>query len=284
MSTYTPMIQQYLQVKAQHQDAFLFFRLGDFYEMFFDDAIHASNILEITLTSRDGGAADKIPMCGIPYHSAEGYIETLVQNGHKVAICEQTEDPRSAKGIVRREVVKIITPGTITEGKTIDSHTNHFIGAAEYLGDHQYGFAYLDLATGEGKAEIIYGDERSFIAEVEALSIKEIVVGERLHIALNDSMAKRNIVLSMETGGLDTVPDELSVQLPETLKETCRMLYAYLRNMQKTSLSHLKPFEFIKKNTKLSIDANSMRNLELIQSIRTGTKEGTLFWLLDEMN
>ncbi|MBB4823853.1 DNA mismatch repair protein MutS [Sporosarcina luteola] len=282
MSTYTPMIQQYLQVKAEHQDAFLFFRLGDFYEMFFQDAINASNILEITLTSRDGGTADKIPMCGVPYHSAEGYIETLVQSGHKVAICEQTEDPRNAKGIVKREVVKIITPGTITEGKTIDSHTNHFIGAAELLGDQQYGFAYVDLATGEGKAEIIYGDERSFIAEVEALSIKEIVVGERLHIAFNDSMAKRNIVLSMETGRTDAVPDELSIHLPEPLKETCHMLYSYLRNMQKTSLSHLKPFEFIRKNTKLSIDANSMRNLELIQSIRTGTKDGTLYWLLDE--
>ena len=156
MTTYTPMIQQYLQVKAEYEDAFLFFRLGDFYELFFNDAIEASNILEITLTSRDGGSTDKIPMCGVPYHSAEGYIETLVRKGHKVAICEQTEDPRAAKGIVKREVVKVVTPGTITEGKSLDANANHFIGAADQLDDRRYALAYVDLATGEGKAEIIY--------------------------------------------------------------------------------------------------------------------------------
>ena len=131
MTTHTPMIQQYLQVKAEHEDAFLFFRLGDFYELFFTDATEASQILEITLTSRDAGSRDRIPMCGVPYHSAAGYIETLVRKGHKVAICEQTEDPKAAKGIVKREVVKIITPGTMTEGKTIDANTNHFIGAVD---------------------------------------------------------------------------------------------------------------------------------------------------------
>ena len=141
MTTYTPMIQQYLQVKADYEDAFLFFRLGDFYELFFNDAVEASNILEITLTSRDGGSTDKIPMCGVPYHSAEGYIETLVRKGHKVAICEQTEDPRNAKGIVKREVVKVVTPGTITEGKSLDTNANHFIGAADQLDERRYALS-----------------------------------------------------------------------------------------------------------------------------------------------
>lgn len=110
MTTYTPMMQQYLQVKEDYKDAFLFFRLGDFYEMFFEDAINASQILEITLTSRDAGAKERIPMCGVPHHSAKNYIETLVQKGYKVAICEQTEDPKQAKGVVKREVVQLITP------------------------------------------------------------------------------------------------------------------------------------------------------------------------------
>ncbi|WP_432359214.1 DNA mismatch repair protein MutS [Sporosarcina sp. UB5] len=282
MTTYTPMIQQYLQIKAEYEDAFLFFRLGDFYELFFNDAIEASNILEITLTSRDGGSADKIPMCGVPFHSAEGYIETLVSKGHKVAICEQTEDPRVAKGIVKREVVKVVTPGTLTEGKSLDANANHFIGAADQLDERRYALAYVDLATGEGKAEIVLGDERTLIGEIEALGMKEIVVRERLHITLNEWMAKRDIVLSMENGDEDDSSLNVLTQIPQELNEACNILVSYLKRTQKSSLEHLRPFEYIQKSGKLSIDANSMRNLELVQSIRNGSKEGTLFWLLDE--
>jgi DNA mismatch repair protein MutS len=119
MSKYTPMIEQYLSIKAQAEDAFLFFRLGDFYELFFDDAVKAAQELEITLTGRDGGLEERIPMCGVPYHSAESYISRLVDKGYKVAICEQVEDPASAKGVVRREIVRIVTPGTVMEGKTL---------------------------------------------------------------------------------------------------------------------------------------------------------------------
>ncbi|AOV08202.1 DNA mismatch repair protein MutS [Sporosarcina ureilytica] len=278
-TAYTPMIQQYLNIKANHKDSFLFFRLGDFYELFFDDAIAASQILEITLTSRDAREGDRIPMCGVPYHSAAGYIETLVQKGFKVAICEQTEDPRATKGIVRREVMRIVTPGTITEGKSIDTNTNHFIGAANIVDDTYYGLAYLDLSTGEGKVQYVEGDERTLISEIEALGMKEIVVDESLHIALSDSMANRNIALSVEHNE-ETV--ELSENIPENVVEACSRLISYVKRTQKTSLDHVRPFEFIQKNAKLSIDANSMRNLELVQSIRTGTKEGTLYWLLDE--
>ncbi|MCM3742908.1 DNA mismatch repair protein MutS [Sporosarcina luteola] len=282
MTTYTPMIQQYLQVKAEHEDAFLFFRLGDFYELFFNDAIEASNILEITLTSRDGGSADKIPMCGVPYHSAEGYIETLVSKGHKVAICEQTEDPRAAKGIVKREVVKVVTPGTITEGKSLDANANHFIGAADQLDERRYALAYVDLATGEGNVEIVTGDERTLIGEIESLGMKEIVVRERLHISLNEWMSKRDIVLSMENGDGEDSSISVQTQIPHEVSEACDILVSYLKRTQKSSLEHLRPFEYIQKSSKLSIDANSMRNLELVQSIRSGSKEGTLFWLLDE--
>ena len=282
MTTHTPMIQQYLKVKSEHEDAFLFFRLGDFYELFFTDAEEASQILEITLTSRDAGNRDRIPMCGVPYHAAAGYIETLVRKGHKVAICEQTEDPKEAKGIVKREVVKIITPGTMTEGKTIDANTNHFIGSADIIDGNKYALAYLDLATGEGKVECVEGDERTLIAEIEALGMKEVVVDERLHLALSDSMAKRSIVLSIEYGEEQFETEDLFGAIPIDVTEACSMLVSYVKRTQKTALDHIRPFEFIQKQTKLSIDANSMRNLELIQSIRNGSKDGTLYWLLDE--
>ncbi len=282
MTTHTPMIQQYLKVKSEHEDAFLFFRLGDFYELFFKDAEEASQILEITLTSRDAANRDRIPMCGVPYHAAAGYIETLVRKGHKVAICEQTEDPKEAKGIVKREVVKIITPGTMTEGKTIDANTNHFIGSADIIDGNKYALAYLDLATGEGKVECVEGDERTLIAEIEALGMKEVVVDERLHLALSDSMAKRSIVLSIEYGEEQFETEDLFGAIPNDVREACSMLVSYVKRTQKTALDHIRPFEFIQKQTKLSIDANSMRNLELIQSIRNGSKDGTLYWLLDE--
>ena len=126
-TTYTPMIQQYLSVKAQAQDAFLFFRLGDFYEMFFDDAILAAKELDITLTGREGGSTEKIPMCGVPYHSAENYIQRLIEKGYKVAICEQVEDPSAAKGIVQREIIRVVTPGTVMEGKIVGERANNYI-------------------------------------------------------------------------------------------------------------------------------------------------------------
>lgn len=279
MTNHTPMMQQYLKIKENHQDAFLFFRLGDFYELFFDDAIQASQILEITLTARDSSKSDGIPMCGVPYHAAAGYIETLVGQGHKVAICEQTEDPRVAKGIVKREVIRIVTPGTITEGKSIDTNANHFIGAANIADDTYYGLAYLDLSTGEGKVQYVEGDERTLISEIDALGIKEIVVDEGLHIMLSDRLKSRNIALSIEQSDEEIEKNE---DVPENVVEACSRLISYVKRTQKTSLDHLRPFEFIQKNAKLSIDANSMRNLELVQSIRTGTKEGTLYWLLDE--
>ena len=279
MKAYTPVIQQYLRLKAEHEDAFLFFRLGDFYELFLTDAVEASQILEITLTSRDGSKGDGIPMCGVPYHAAEGYIEILVQKGHKVAICEQTEEASAAKGLVRREVVRVVTPGTLTEGKSIDTNTNHFIGSADIIDDENYALAYLDLSTGEGKVQYVEGDERTLISEIEALGMKEVVVGEGLHIALSGSMAKRNITLSIEHSE-EALPEPLNV--PEDVAEACNRLISYVKRTQKRSLDHLRPFEFLRKQSKLSIDANSMRNLELVQSIRNGTKEGTLYWLLDE--
>ncbi|WJY28664.1 MULTISPECIES: DNA mismatch repair protein MutS [Sporosarcina] len=285
MTTYTPMMQQYLQVKSQYEDAFLFFRLGDFYEMFFSDATEASHLLEITLTSRDGGESGRIPMCGVPYHSADGYIETLVGKGYKVAICEQTEDPKQVKGLVKREVVRVVTPGTITEGKAIDARTNHYIGSLDRVGEAACAISYIDLATGEGTAEYIYGDETSIVQAIDSLGMREAVVDEQLQIALAESAGTKGIVLSScDTDSYEPHGRELFNGLPAPAVPACRRLVGYLQQTQKSSLDHLQPFRFLAREAKLSIDANSMRNLELVESIRSGGKEGTLFWLLDETN
>ena len=176
MTQYTPMIQQYLRVKADQQDAFLFFRLGDFYEMFFEDAIKASQVLEITLTSREGGSTEKIPMCGVPYHAAPNYIEQLINKGYKVAICEQVEDPKTAKGVVKREVVQVITPGTVMDSKSVVDKENNYLAAIEPFENGSFGFAFIDLSTGELKGTIIDSSIDTVWSELSVLSAKEVVL------------------------------------------------------------------------------------------------------------
>jgi len=280
MTTHTPMIQQYLQVKSDYQDAFLFFRLGDFYEMFFEDAIKASQILEITLTSRDGG---NIPMCGVPHHAAQNYIETLIQKGYRVAICEQTEDPKHAKGVVKREVVRLVTPGTIIEGKNMDGKSNHFIASAEEIGENRYAYSYLDLSTGEGTSAIVSGSEKNLIQELQTLSIRELVVPEQLFVLLSDLAEAHSILLSMENTELEAHTKHSYVeQSPQEVHGVCHRLVNYLHRTQKRSLDHIQPFQFQEREQLLTIDFHSKRNLELVQSIRGGDQRGSLYWLLDE--
>lgn len=275
--TYTPMIQQYLAVKADYEDAFLFFRLGDFYELFFTDATRASQILEITLTSRDAGSKERIPMCGVPHHSAQNYIETLVQKGYKVAICEQTEDPKHAKGVVRREVVQLITPGTLTEGKTVDGKSNHFIAAADEV-EAGFSYAYLDMATGEAIVSTVEGDARALVLQLQSYGIKEVVVASHLLPIMTPLTAQLGITLSIEedvsTATHDAVPTHLQV--------SCGRLLRYIERTQMRALAHIQPFRHEEVTHHLRIDASSKRNLELIQSIRGNDTKGTLLWLLDE--
>ena len=278
---HTPMMKQYLEIKRNYRDAFLFFRLGDFYELFYEDAEKAAALLEITLTARAGKYDDKIPMCGVPYHSAENYIETLVKNGHKVAICEQVEDPAEAKGIVRREVVKIVTPGTLTEGKTINRDENHFIGA--YDGGEEAFIAYVDVATGEGRVEQIDGTIEEKVNQFAALQLKELIVAQSEYETFEAFMQAKGIALSVE----ETLEEEVAIQhlvhqIPQVAHQAVSRLMNYVYVTQKTSLTHIRPFRLIEKDDKLTIDANSMRNLELTKSLRTNQKKGTLFDLLDE--
>ncbi len=285
MAQYTPMIIQYLQIKADYQDAFLFFRLGDFYEMFFEDALKASQELEITLTSREGGGDEKIPMCGIPYHSSPTYIEQLIQKGYKVAICEQTEDPKQAKGVVRREVVQLITPGTVMEGKGLADKENNYIASVTVFSDKTYGIAYSDLSTGETKVTLIPETFDYVLNELSTLGAKEVVIDPDMEEEKQKKIREREVVtLSFEkdssiSGQFERLLESLG---QDKLKETVARLFHYLYRTQKRSLDHLQVAEMYHIHQFMKMDYYSKRNLELTETIRSKGKKGSLLWLLDE--
>lgn len=251
--------------------------------MFFEDAIKASQILEITLTSRDGGSKERIPMCGVPYHSAQNYIETLVAKGYKVAICEQVEDPKQAKGVVKREVTQLITPGTITEGKTIDTKSNHFIACSEQLTEDTFAFVYLDVSTGEANASILEGGTKALLQQLQTYNIKELVLPEQLQVLIGEQASNLGLVLSVEQNEMDEHRAKPYIEnLPIQLQGAAKILLQYIERTQMRSLSHLQSFSYTETKQFLRIDANSKRNLELLQSIRSGDAKGTLLWLVDE--
>jgi len=284
MKQYTPMIQQYLKIKAEYKDAFLFFRLGDFYEMFFEDAIKASQELEITLTARDGGVEEKIPMCGVPYHSASGYIETLVERGYKVAICEQVEDPKVAKGVVKREVIQLITPGTMMEGKSLVEKENHYIASIHDFQDGTFGLGFIDLTTGESKVTCIH-TWHDLINELSTIGAKEIVLSHDLNDLYQKELRERlNVTLSYEKEYTDQIQFHvvLSSLHQDKLRLTLAKLLHYLYRTQKRSLDHIQPAQFYEIQAYMKIDYYSKRNLELTETIRSKGKRGSLLWLLDE--
>ena len=285
MAAYTPMIQQYLTIKADYQDAFLFFRLGDFYEMFFDDAIKASQELEITLTSRQGGSDDRIPMCGVPYHAAANYIEQLIAKGYKVAICEQTEDPKLTKGMVKREVVQLVTPGTVMEGKGLSDKENNYIASITSFDDETYGFAYNDISTGESRVTLLSNNFDEVLNELAVLSAKEVVVASNFDGDLQKKLRERDVLaISFEdNSSIDMNFSNLLKDLnQEKLKQTIARLFNYLYRSQKRSLDHLQPVTTYQIHQYMKIDYYSKRNLELTETIRSKGKKGSLLWLLDE--
>jgi DNA mismatch repair protein MutS len=285
MTQYTPMIRQYLQVKADYQDAFLFFRLGDFYEMFFEDAISASQELEITLTSRDGGGEERIPMCGVPYHSAPNYIEQLIDKGYKVAICEQTEDPKHAKGVVRREVVQLVTPGTVMDGKGLNDKENNYIASVTPFDDHTFGLSYSDLTTGESKVTLVTEGIHSLLNELSTVGAKEVVLPTGIDEEIQKKINERNeLTLSFEPESkIDPSFSHLLLSLEQDkLREAAARLFQYLFRTQKRSLDHLQEVETYHIYQYMKMDYYSKRNLELTETIRSKGKKGSLLWLLDE--
>jgi DNA mismatch repair protein MutS len=289
MVQYTPMIQQYLAVKAQVPDAFLFFRLGDFYEMFFEDALNASRELEITLTGRGGGAEERIPMCGVPYHAAEGYIARLIEKGYKVAICEQMEDPADVKGMVRREIVRIVTPGTVMDSKLLGESLNNYIVSIVYS-NAQYGFTACDISTGELYTTRMEDSAELVLDELNAYNPAEIIASDALlkQIAPFTSTWSNKVVTTAYSEADEHLLDEhfaADAALP-TLHHINRsgiaLLLTYLRETQKRSLTHIKHIRFYEHDQYMTMDPFTRRNLELVETVRERTKKGSLLWLLDQ--
>ncbi|MFF2089750.1 DNA mismatch repair protein MutS [Paenibacillus sp. NPDC058174] len=287
MAGYTPMIQQYLAIKEEAKDAFLFFRLGDFYEMFFEDAIAASRELEITLTGREGGTSEKIPMCGVPYHSAENYIARLVDKGFKVAVCEQVEDPAAAKGVVRREIVRVITPGTVMESKSLAEKTNNFIVAVSAISNSTVGLSACDLSTGEFYVTSLSYNIDALLDEINVYQPAEIVGDEKLLDKLRETAVwNRPVLLTprepMAEEKLRQQYEETQLSgLNEARHRAVSLLTGYLDDTQKRSLGHIRTIRGYEPNQYMILDHYTRRNLELTETVRDRNKKGTLLWLLD---
>lgn len=285
MANLTPMMQQYLRIKAQYQDAFLFFRLGDFYELFFDDAIKAAQELEITLTKRDGGKNEPVPMCGVPYHAAEGYIKTLVDKGYKVAICEQVEDPKQAKGVVKREVVRIVTPGTVMEASMLQDVESNYIAAISEFSGPSYVIVLHELSTGESELILIEAEFEQVVHELGKHQVKEVVVSSAFAKKWQAQIKKQlQIVISIEDevsfiGEFRHLFDELT---DERYVEAFSRMLNYIYNTQKRSLHHLQKPKVIQLRNFLSLDLFAKRNLELTETMMKKSKYGSLLWVLDD--
>lgn len=284
MENLTPMMRQYMEIKNKHKDSILFFRLGDFYEMFFDDALTASRVLEITLTGKNCGLEERAPMCGIPFHSAEGYISKLVENGYKVAICEQVEDPQMAKGIVKRDVVKIITPGTVMDESVLLKDKNNYLLSITKE-DKSYGLSYVDISTGE--LYCFEGENLNILEHIARLDSKEIIIDFEDEVIFD--FAKRNgiYINKLESTNNDVISEifsndyicELSLSKLEVI--TLNTLLDYIKETQKTALGNILSIKKLNISNILGIDGFTRRNLELTETLRNKTKKGSLLHILD---
>ncbi|MEW6614176.1 MAG: DNA mismatch repair protein MutS [Thermodesulfobacteriota bacterium] len=298
MSNLTPMIKQYLEIKEAHKEAILFFRMGDFYEMFFEDAEIASGILDITLTSRDKNKENSVPLCGIPYHSVSPYISKLIDRGYKVAICEQVEDPKNAVGIVKREVTRIITPGLVVDTDTLEANENNFLMSISF-NKESWGIAFLDMSTGEFSATEIT-DYRVLPEEISRVGPREILVPRFL--SEHDSF--QALLKSMNKYVLTPIDDDifdyekslklLSKQISresfknldsDNMKEAVKAaggIIHYIKVTQKAELCHINYLSFYQVNEYMVVDESTKRNLELFCTIRDRSKKGSLIGILDE--
>ena len=283
----TPMMQQYLKTKEEYKDCILLYRLGDFYEMFWDDAVTASRELELTLTGKDCGLPERAPMCGVPHHAIQSYIGKLIAKGYKVAVCEQMEDPALAKGLVKRDVIRVITPGTIVETNMLDEKKNNYIASIYKLGIY-YGLAYSDVSTGEfATTEITEGNNYTkLLNELSRFEPIEIVVNSELYNETNiitDIKNRFNTYISMRDKILD-----VDVSRPQILSkmpyanEATSLLLSYIKETQKIDLKHINNIEIYEINKYMVLDSTARKNLELIETLRDKNKKGSLLGTLDK--
>ncbi len=279
----SPMMLQYMEIKDKHEDCIIFFRLGDFYEMFFDDAVIASRELELTLTGKSAGLEERVPMCGIPHHAYSSYIDALVEKDYKVAIVEQLEDPKETKGMVKRGVVQIVTKGTRIDNN-LDSKNNNFI-ANIYDFDYCKGISYTDVSTGEFFCELLEKDNDEIVREVVKHGFREIIVNENIDRELINTLRTTYGILVSITKELSDDDDYKyiyedieDIRITTTIKH---LLY-YVLDTKKGDLHHLKKCEIIKRSKTLLFDNNTKKNLELVETIRSRDRQYSLLWLLDK--
>lgn len=275
----SPGMQQYLDIKSQYPDAFLLFRMGDFYELFYEDAVEAAQILELSLTSRNKNAENPIPMAGVPYHAAQQYIDTLVELGHKVAIAEQMEDPKQAVGVVKREVVQVITPGTVTDSSKMGADSN-FLVAIDREGIH-FALSYMDVATGQFFVTSLE-DFSSLCGEIRNLRARELVIGYALSEEEEQVLANQmNLLLSFENELSDDI-HLIDSSLTDLEQAAARKLLSYIHQTQKRDLVHLQKVVHYEIKDYLQMDYATKSSLDLLENSRTGKKHGSLYWLMDE--
>lgn len=282
-SKLSPMMAQYMEIKDNYEDTIIFFRLGDFYEMFFDDAILASRELELTLTGKQAGLEEKVPMCGIPHHAYASYVDQLIEKGYKVAICEQLEDPKLTKGMVKRDVIQVVTRGTRLDER-VDSKSNNYI-ANIYDFDYCYGISYTDISTGEFYALIVNKDEHSVIREVVRNGFTEIIVNDVIDRNLvNTLRTNYNILVTItkeicESNIYSYIYNEVE---DERIIITIKHLLSYIVETKKKELTHLQKVQIVRSNDHLLFDGNTKRNLELTETLRNRDRMYSLLWLLDK--
>lgn len=298
MSEATPMMRQYLEIKNDYKDCILFYRLGDFYEMFFDDALKASEELELTLTGKNCGLTERAPMCGVPYHSVEGYLNKLVEKGYKVAICEQVEDPKQTRGIVHREVIRIVTPGTNTNMQALDESKNNYIMSIVYL-NGRYGVSTADVTTGDYYVTEIE-TEQKLLDEIHKFAPSEIICNEAFYVSgidIEDIHARLGISISAldawyftDETAVSTLLSHFKVNSMEGLglkdypggTTAAGVLLKYLYETQKNSLEHMSSIHPYTTGMFMVIDSSTRRNLELVETMREKQKRGSLLWVLDK--
>ena len=282
-SKISPMMLQYLEIKDNYEDSIIFFRLGDFYEMFFEDAAICSRVLELTLTGKNAGLDERVPMCGVPHHSATSYIDTLIDKGYKVAICEQLEDPKNTKKMVKRDVIQVVTRGTRLDDH-IDAKDNNFIASIYDFG-YCYGISYSDISTGEFYVTLIDKKEEILVREVCKNNFKEIIVNDDMDRGIVNTLRTNfGVLVSIRKDMLEE--DEYSYIYKdlkdERLITTIKHLLCYILENKKGELKHLQKAIFIKSNDHLLFDNNTKRNLELVETIRNRERQYSLLWLLDK--
>ena len=278
-SKLSPMMKHYVELKDKYEDTIILYRLGDFYEMFFEDAEEVAHALELTLTGKSAGLDERVPMCGIPHHAAEVYIDKLIKKGYKVAICEQLEDPKTAKGIVKRDIVEVISSGTITN--SLNEKENNYIGC---LYDFSYGFVltYSDITTGEVYSELLTNNTDDVIYKILSLDIKELIVNELINKVLLSKIRSLKIPVTIQNELLNDKYQNIYQNISDArIVNSIKLLLYYLDVLQKRNLSHFQEVVIKEKEQYLEMDIHTKRNLELTECLRTKERTYSLLWLLD---